>query len=137
MNTLLLLETATTLYLCGLIWTVQVTHYPTFRFIPSDAAAAFHVHHTGAMTRIVLLPMVLELGLSLASAYFVPGPWRLLSLLAVIGLWALTFGVSVPIHSQLNREWKKNEVEKLIRTNWLRTGLWSLRGAGLIVSWLI
>ena len=62
---LLLLNFALAAYLTGLIWTVQVVHYPSFGLVPKAAWPAFHAAHTRRMSFVVLAPMVLELGLAL------------------------------------------------------------------------
>lgn len=61
---LLLLNFAAAAYLTGLIWTVQVVHYPSFGKVPKEAWAAFHAAHTRRMGYVVLAPMVLEIGLA-------------------------------------------------------------------------
>ena len=47
---LLLFNFAVAAYLTGLIWTVQVVHYPSFGLVPKSAWAVFHAAHTRRMS---------------------------------------------------------------------------------------
>ena len=49
---LLLLQLATTLPLAGLIWTIQVVHYPLFAGVGPARFAAYHADHSHGMTRV-------------------------------------------------------------------------------------
>src|SRR4051794_35751848 len=62
---------ASTLFMTGLIWFVQVVHYPLFAEVDPAGFRRYHAAHTRATTRVVLIPMILEL---LSSAVLVLGP---------------------------------------------------------------
>ena len=136
---LLLLNFAAAAYLTGLIWTVQVVHYPSFGQVPKAAWAAFHAAHTRRMSYVVLAPMVLELALAIwlagAGRAALPGGagWWSLALVGLI--WAVTFLISVPFHNRLGLGYDYVAIDGLIRTNWLRTLAWTAR-AGLL-GWLL
>ena len=136
---LLLLNFAVVAYLVGLIWMVQVVHYPSFGLVPKAAWAAFHRAHTRRMSYVVLVPMVLELGLAgwlaWAGRAALPGGagWWSLALVALV--WAVTFFVSVPFHNRLERGFDYVAIDGLTRTNWLRTLAWTARAA--LLGWLL
>ncbi len=141
LHLLLSLNFAVAAYLTGLIWTVQVVHYPSFGLVPKAAWPAFHAAHTRRMSYVVLVPMVLELvlagWLAWAGRAALPhgaGWWSL----ALVGLvWAVTFFVSVPFHNRLAKEYDYIAIDGLTRTNWLRTLAWTARLAllgGLLVA---
>jgi hypothetical protein len=51
----------------------------------------------------------------------------IISAALVVGCWTSTFTLSAPYHKSLQKNGKQLDViEKLIRTNWIRTILWSL-----------
>ena len=56
----LLVNVASTLVLVGLIWFVQVVHYPLFARIGMEEFSRYHAAHTRATTRVVALPMLAE-----------------------------------------------------------------------------
>ena len=136
---LLLLNFAAAAYLTGLIWTVQVVHYPSFGLVPKAEFVRFHQAHTARMSYVVLAPMVLELALAIwlagAGRAALPGGagWWSLALVGLI--WAVTFLISVPFHNRLGLGYDYVAIDGLIRTNWLRTLAWTAR-AGLL-GWLL
>ena len=136
---LLLLNFAVAAYLTGLIWTVQVVHYPSFGLVPKAAWAAFHAAHTRRMSHVVLAPMVAELALAAWLAWAgrgaLPGHagWWSLGLVGLV--WAVTFFISVPFHNRLEGGFDYIAIDGLIRTNWLRTLAWTARAA--LLGWLL
>ena len=136
---LLLFNFAAAAYLTGLIWTVQVVHYPSFGLVPKEAWAVFHSAHTRRMSYVVLAPMVLELGLAgwlaWAGRTSLPAGAGWWSLALVVFVWAVTFLISVPFHNRLEVGYDYVAIDGLTRTNWLRTVAWTVR-AGLL-GWLL
>ena len=136
---LLLLNFAAAAYLTGLIWTVQIVHYPSFEQVPKAAWAAFHAAHTRRMSYVVLLPMVVELGLAVWLAWagraLLPSgsSWWSLALVGLI--WAATFFISVPFHNRLAEGYDYIAIDGLIRTNWIRTLAWTARA--VLLGWLL
>lgn len=127
---LLLVCTLSAWYMTGVIWTVQRVHYALFSRVGKDGWNTYHAAHTERMTRVVLLPMVLELG-SAAWLALKPGAmagrhallWAGFALAA--GTWAATFFLSVPLHGTLGRGFDKDAIGRLVGTNWVRTALWT------------
>lgn len=130
-----LLHFIVTLYLTGLIWTVQRVHYPSFLYVEKQAFPSFAQFHQNRITWIVGPVMVMELvcNLWLWLANMADG-WAGLLLFLVILIWIFTFFVSVPLHQQLlHQGYQRSVILKLIRSNWPRTGLWTLKSLLLIV----
>ena len=135
---LFLLDLASTLYLWGVIWTVQIVHYPLFTRVGTASWADYHTAHTRRMTVVVLSAMVTELGCSGLLAFAHPS-WLATGLLwvgfALAALtWAVTFFVSVPLHETLSRGFDAAAVARLVVTNWLRTAFWTGHAAVLLVQ---
>ncbi len=127
---------AVSLYLMGLIWTIQMVHYPTFRFVDRERFLSFSHFHQQGMTYIVGPVMIIELLLSLSMFLLNKQDLKLLSLLLIVLLtWVFTFYVSVPLHNKLLQGYDVPTIEKLIVTNWPRTFLWTLK-VGLMFFWI-
>jgi len=112
--------------LVGLIWVIQLVHYPTFDFVQGTSFLAFHKHHTASITIIVMPLMLAELavGFYLARHF----QWfYLLPLLLVLLVWLSTFLLQVPIHNQLGSGKDSILIQKLVKTNWIRTILWTIK----------
>ena len=112
--------------LFGLIWVVQLVHYPTFEFVDNQNFLAFHQHHTSSITFIVMPLMLIELGLGIYLATQQPpiylGPMILIGL-----IWLSTFFIQVPIHNALGGGKDSSLIQKLVNTNWIRTILWTIK----------
>jgi hypothetical protein len=124
---------ASTLFMVGVIWYVQLVHYPLMSAVDPQNFREFHQQHTRRTGWLVIPPMVLEL--ATAIALVAPGTASVPSRLGVPGLailalvWVLTFGVQVPLHRRLAGGYDAGVHRQLVRTNWLRTAAWSVRGA--------
>ncbi len=125
----LVIHSAVTWMLVGLIWTVQVVSYPLFRRVGTDAFAHYHLGHCQRLTALVI-PLILA---EAATAGWV---WwtgeRSLLFLASLGLmginWLSTSVFQGPIHARLLLGSSVDGIGRLNRTNWIRTVSWSLRG---------
>lgn len=117
-------------YLTGLIWTVQMVHYPAYHYISLEKFQAYQEFHTKWITPVVAPFMILELitaFLILAQSGSFFNPLWGLNFLGVVLLWIVTFFVSVPAHNILIQGFNSNAIDYLIQTNWIRTFLWSIR----------
>ena len=126
------LALATSLMMTGLIWLVQVVHYPSFHHIDQTQFRQFSTFHTQNITYIVMPMMAVELLSSLVLVIRNPDPFNLsmIALLAII--WLSTAFISVPCHNQLAHGYNAEVVDHLIRTNWIRTIAWTIKSALLV-----
>ncbi len=134
---LLLVQAAATAYLTGLIWFVQVVHYPLLEAVPAPALPAYETRHQRLTTWVVAPPMLLELLTAVAALRWRPAilpalwAWGGLTLLGII--WASTAFVQVPLHDALERAHDAGRLRALVASNWVRTVGWSARA--LLVAW--
>jgi hypothetical protein len=135
---LLLAHLAATLFMLGVIWFVQIVHYPLFAQTGSADFRVYEQQHTALTTWVVAPPMLLELATALFLCWFKPAgvsTWQLaigLALLAVI--WLSTTLVQVPCHNLLSQGFDSVVHQRLVWTNWIRTTGWSLRG--MLILWM-
>ena len=128
---LLVTQILCTGYMTGLIWFVQVVHYPLFRSVAELGPFSDYSNRHSQLTTLVVGPvMTLELALSVAFA--LSGfKWGSALLMLTLVIWGTTFFVSVPCHNQLALGFDLFAWEKLVSTNWIRTFAWSAR-SGLL-----
>lgn len=129
----LLIHAGATWFMVGLIWFVQVVHYPLFRGVGADGWRVYAARHQARTSWVVLPVMLVELS---TAVMLVPGPgvgpapgalpWVGAGLLALI--WISTFAVQVPLHARLGTEHSPRAMSGLVKTNWIRTVAWSARG---------
>ncbi|MBI1338452.1 MAG: hypothetical protein GC164_16035 [Phycisphaera sp.] len=116
----------------GLIWFVQIVHYPLFARVGGDVFAVYEWHHTRQTTWVVAPLMLTELVSAVAIVLWPPRAvapslaWSGLVLLAVI--WLSTALLQVPCHRKLERGFDPRVARRLVSSNWVRTVAWSLRG---------
>jgi uncharacterized membrane protein len=133
---LLLGHAASTLAMAGVIWFVQVVHYPLFAAVAPERFAEYEAGHRRLTTFVVAPLMLAEIATAVAlvlrpaAAAAQPrwAVWAGLALLAVI--WASTFLVQVPLHERLAAGFDAAAHRRLVRSNWVRTAAWTAR-AGL------
>jgi hypothetical protein len=133
----LLLNTAATGMMIGLIFTIQLVHYPLFAEVGEAAWPAYAAGHGRRISLLVLPWMGLE---ALSAVWLVVAPpagaprgllWLALGLLAAI--WLLTALVNGPAWTRLARGWSVEGHRRLVAANWPRTVLWTVRGTLLLV----
>ncbi len=128
---LLGIHLAATAAMAGLIWFVQVVHYPLFDAVGVDRFAAYEALHTRRTSWVVGPPMALEgvtaliVAGSLRDEVGILLPALGLVLLAVIH--ASTVFLQVPAHGRLAAGHDARVTARLVRTNWIRTLGWSAR----------
>ena len=141
---ILMLHFAATLCMAGIIWFVQIVHYPLLARVGAAEAAAYEKEHR-SRTFWVVGPLMLVEGLTLGllcrqpledSEGFLLGSGA--ALLAMI--WLSTAFLQVPCHKKLSQSFDAAVHRRLVRSNWIRTIGWSLRVilvAGLVAEvWL-
>ena len=127
----LLLSFASTFFLTGVIWVVQLVQYPFFADVDPQTFTKYHDDYRFWITPVVAPPMIVELLTSILLVFYPPANidrkliWLALGLTVLI--WASTFFVQVPLHEKLARGFDAETHAALVRTNWIRTLLWSAR----------
>ena len=136
---LALLHLIPTALMAGVIWFVQVVHYPLFANVGERVFRGYEEQHTRRTTWVVLPPMVAELALSLWVAARAPTALATLAWLGAglaVLLWLTTFAVQVPCHARLAAGFDAPTWRRLVRSNWLRTAMWSARlGIAVALLW--
>lgn len=140
MRAVLLVQLLSTLGMTGLIWFVQVVHYPLFAELGEEERRGYAASHARRTTWVVFPLMCAEL--VSAGLLLVPwsrshaiarwDAWMGAGLLAVI--WLSTGLLQVPLHDRLQAGGGAREVRGLVGTNWVRTAAWSMR-TGLVLWW--
>jgi len=136
---LLTIHFAATWYLVGLCWLVQRVQYPLMSTVGREAFVAYEAGHVSRIGPVVAPMMIVELAtglllLAIGGQEF-RRPTFLVALALLVALWLSTFLIQVPLHASLRAEFDVRAHAALVRTNWIRTIAWSLRGA-ILLWWL-
>ncbi len=145
---LILLQAIATWFMTGVIWFVQIVHYPLMARVGRPEWLSYERSHQRLTSYVVAPAMLIEVvsaAVVLVLAHGGDGnadslsrlqtiaAWLSAGLLVVI--WGSTFALQVPLHEKLSREFDTPSHRRLVRTNWLRTGAWSARA--VLVTTLI
>jgi hypothetical protein len=132
---------AATLFMAGVIWFVQLVHYPLFARVDRAGFADYEIEHARRTGWVVAPVMLLELGTGALLLAVRPAGLPLgvavagFTLLGVIFL--STFLLQVPLHRSLSGGFLEITHRRLVRTNWLRTAAWTVRAGLLLASGLL
>ena len=135
---LLLAHLAATLFMVGLIWFVQIVHYPLFAQVGEEVFQLYSEAHSRLTSYVVGPPMLLEAGTALLLVIRrpegVPLYLALAGLTLVAVIWLSTALLQVPRHTALGSGFDRSAWRGLVGTNWIRTAAWSVRG--FVVLWM-
>jgi hypothetical protein len=134
MEILLAVHALATIMMAGLIWFVQLVHYPLFQLVGADDFARYEQGHTRRTTWIVAPLMILEMITAVSLVFLVHGialrALTIVGVVLVVAIWTSTALVQVPCHRTLLTGFDLPAARRLVTTNWLRTVAWTVR-AGL------
>jgi hypothetical protein len=120
---------ASTVFLAGVIWTIQVVHYPLFARFETAGFPAAMVDHGRRISAVVTVPWASQ---GATTVWLLARPpaglsWVLLWSVAVLAALpvAVTLAASIPSHRALSSGFDPLAHARLLSTNWLRTAAWT------------
>jgi hypothetical protein len=121
-------ELITSSALLGIIWLVQLVQYPSFLDLNQDTFKISMKHHQDRISIVVVPLMLSELFIAGWFIFTDYSTTRLLVLMIVLLIWVSTFTLQVPLHEKLLKEgFHEERIRKLVKTNWIRTFLWTTK----------
>lgn len=128
----LLVHAFAAVFMTGLIWTIQLVHYPLFAKVGAEAFHGYELDHMRRITWIVGPAMFIKAA-SMAALFVVAPPtvprWMLLLAGALLlAIWVSTAVLQGPMHVSLSRQYDPRVIDRLVNTNWIRTIAWTARG---------
>ena len=134
---LLLAQTASTLFMTGVVWIVQTVHYPLFALVGRDRFGEYAREHQRRITPVVAVAMPVEAATAVLLLFATPAGvdkgLLVLGAILLLPIWLSTALLQVPAHRRLSAGFDDRVASRLIETNWLRTALWSARAALILV----
>lgn len=130
-DSVVLIHACATSAMVGVIWFVQLVHYPLMSYVTGPAFSNFETEHQRRTTWIVAPLMLVE---AAAAIYILFIPQVITPAIAWLGatsltcIWLSTFLWQVPCHRRLEEAFDAQMHKRLVQSNWLRTVLWTLRG---------
>jgi hypothetical protein len=116
-----------TLLMTGVIWVVQLVHYPLFAAIDAAGFPSYEQSHRRRITLLVAPLMIAEAVTAALLAVQATGALTLTGAALVVVIWASTAFVQVPVHERLSKAFDEADIRRLVAGNWVRTLAWSVR----------
>ena len=121
---------AFTLYMTGMIWSMQVFEYPLFAKVGFAEFPAYHAAHNHSLPLFVIVPSFLALVSAVVMFWRRPGNVPLWSVAIAVALdlavIVSTAAIQAPLHAKLDREgFSAQLISALVRSNWIRAALWT------------
>jgi uncharacterized membrane protein len=130
-TTLLLSHTFVTVFMTGLIWFVQIVHYPLLASVGCESYAGYQQQHEQRTGWLVAPVMLLELATGILLVFYGPerdrSSWLIVNLALLAVIWLSTFFLQVPQHQRLEFGFHPAAHHFLLVSNWIRTVAWSAR----------
>jgi hypothetical protein len=123
-------------FLTGLIWIIQMVHYPSFLDINRSDFRDYEMKHQKRIGPLVAPVMLIDLAFSflilfteIQSTY---GFWLWFAFILNLLIFVSTLVVFAPLHQKLGTSYNRNQIKKLVRLNYFRTVGWTARSIILI-----
>ena len=128
LDDLLTTHLTSTSIMVGVIWVIQLVHYPSFKYVNESDYIIFQKYHMSNISYIVFPIMFTEL--TTAILIFFSGEksfFFMLSLICLFLIWVITGVLFTKFHNILQKGKDLKMIDKMIKANWMRTSLWTLR----------
>jgi len=117
------------LLLVGVIWTVQLVHYPLMALVGPERFVAYEAAHAPRMASVVMLPWMLQGATTVGLLVGRPAgvaTWLILAAASTAAVpVVVTVVASVPAHARLASGFDADVHRRLVATNWIRTLAWT------------
>jgi len=134
---LILINLCVTIFMTGVIWIIQLVHYPSFRYVDEGHWSQAHQHHVNQISRVVAPMMILELGFRVWWLYQEISYLTISATILLAVIWASTFLIQVPIHDKLESHKSEPLIDRLVKSNWIRTIAWTLSSVLLLIGYTL
>lgn len=113
----------------GIIWIIQLIHYPSFKYISPKKYFKFQKLHMNKISLIVMPVMLVEIisGVYILLYVFPGNKVYAFSILMLVFIWLITALYFSKVHSELLHNNSITLKNKLVQNNWYRTTLWTIR----------
>ena len=126
---MLIIHLIATSVMVGVIWVIQLVHYPSFHFIELKQYTTFQRFHMSRISYVVIPAMLTELFTIILIVISMDqiDTLVLASAILLIFIWLMTAVFFSGVHQKLTLGYDQTVVDKLVKLNWGRTLLWTLR----------
>lgn len=132
----LLSQLSCSLFMSGLIWMVQVVHYPLFSEVGAESFPAYESKHCSSISLLVGPVMLVEMISAVVFVFLHPRQvsttGAVICPLLLVAVWVSTWCFQIPHHDLLSHAYDVKSIKLLVDYNWIRTVLWTVRSIVLL-----
>ena len=137
MALLLIMHVFSTVFMTGVIWFVQLVHYPSFLYLEHSKFSSAMTRNKVLTTMVVAPVMLFEVVTWIAlvsTLYMSLSPFLLwANSIGLVAICGITVFASMPLHEKLAQGYDARTIKSLVNLNWPRTVLWTARSLGLFL----
>ena len=128
---LLFVHFISVLLMVGIIWFVQIVHYPLMADVGQEGFRRYSQRHIERTQWVVSGPMLMEALTAAAMLAWYPlhllSPILMVAEVMLLVVWLSTACLQLPLHWRLTQGFDHQRLQKLVRSNWIRTIAWTAR----------
>lgn len=134
----LLVDTAATIFMAGVLWTMQLLNYPLLGLVGRDAFTGYETAHNRRFGLVVLPGVLAALAGAVGLLASRPGQIPLWAPACELGLITVIIASTAALQGRHHRALAQGFDERihrsLVRSNWIRVTAWS--AASAIALWM-
>jgi hypothetical protein len=139
-DAIVIIHTMSTLAMAGIIWFVQIVHYPILARAETNSSTDISREHQRRTGRVVVPLMLAEavtaILLVIYSLSWIDRNASVVGLILLAIIWISTATLQMPCHRRLAKAYDAAVGRRLVRTNWIRTVAWTLRAfVAMAILW--
>lgn len=138
---ILLLNLCLSAFLTGLIWVIQLVHYPLFLKVGKSQFREYEKSHRKRISVLAMPAMVVDMALSglliFTTYYDIYREYILLAFVLNLLAFLSTILFFSRLHSHLAKGYNANLISKLVSINMIRTLIWTARTVVLVLLSLV
>jgi hypothetical protein len=128
-----------TIYNIGVIWVLQLNHYPLYAKVGQQEFQDYMIAHNGRILLPIVLPSIAAFISSLLLLWQRPveiASWSVWLIIALnVATLLSTIFVQGAAHTALAHDgYSEILIQRIITTNWIRTAAWTVNG--LLLLWM-
>ena len=131
------LHFACTFMMLGIIWFVQIAHYPLLKYIGKKEFKDYEKNYNKTIMPVAILILSLELLTGILLIWIrplqIPIFYVIFGLFLIGVIWLSTWALQVPAHLRLQDNFNNKCHKLLVKTNWIRTLAWTLRALLMVI----
>ena len=133
MHQIFLIQLVASAFMTGFVWFAQIIHYPLLLKVDSGSFSEYQKENLFRSASVAIPMMCLEGVTAFWLVYSVASTSLVVNFALLVLIWISTLLLEGPTHLSLLKKFNRELVLHLIKFNWIRTILWTVRMILLLI----